>query len=298
MLRAMTDAPERLSCRAACLAVGEPLLGSAAEAPLFAAVSWPKPRWHADKIVLSDGLPAELGALAKSLGKKLQLRLMQRAGSADPARVELVCADFASGRSAALDGLAPSDAAGRIAAFAAGEAIGPALARPLVLVCTDGKHDACCGKLGRSLLLALRAAGVDAVEASHLGGHRLAANALVLPTGELYGRVEPEDVPKLVEALQHGRVYARRLRGRSGRSEAAQLAEGAALARFPAATHVRVAGAESARGPAHVELLDGDVRRSLEVRCVLRAFTAIASCGDAEPERRERWVVESVREQT
>ena len=293
MLRAMNDAREPLSCREACLAAGEPLLGTAAESPLFAALAWPKPRWHHDKIALSEGLPAAFGALAKSLGKRVQLRLFQRAASAGTERVELVCADFAARRSARLPDLDPVEACERIAAFAAGERIGPELAQPLVLVCTDGKHDACCGKHGRSLFLALRSAGVDAVEASHLGGHRLAANALVLPTGELYGRVEAGDVPQLVESLRHGRVYGRCYRGRSGLSETAQLAEAAARARFPGA---RIAALGT--GPVvAVELRDGDTARRLEVRCVMRPFTALASCGDAEPERRERWQVESVREE-
>jgi hypothetical protein len=162
------------------------------------------------------------------------------------------------------------------------------------LVCTDGKHDACCGKHGRSLFLALRAAGVDAAEASHLGGHRLAANALVLPGGELYGRVEAADVPALIEALRHGRVYERCYRGRSGLAEAAQVAEGAARARFPAA---RVLAVAPAGDTLRVELRDGDTARRIEVRCAVRAFRGLGSCGDAEPERRERRVIESVHEE-
>lgn len=295
MLRAMNDAPEPISCHDACLAAGEPLPGSASESPLFAALSWPKPRWHADKILMSEGLPAELAALAKSQGKRLQLRLFQRAGAAlEPGRVELVCADFAARRSAHARDVPLADAPARIAAFAAGERIGPALEAPLVFVCTDGKHDACCGKLGRSLFLALRAAGVDAVEASHLGGHRLAANALALPGGELYGRVEAGDVPALVDAVRHARVYGRCYRGRTGLAELAQIAEAAALERFPRA---RIASIAPNDAGASVALADGDATRRLAVRCVSRPFTAIASCGDAEPERRERWLVESVREE-
>jgi hypothetical protein len=184
--------------------------------------------------------------------------------------------------------------------FLAGDDAAPPLERPVLLVCTDGKHDLCCGKLGRSILAALRADGrIDAVEASHLGGHRLAANCLALPGGELYGRVGSADVPALVESVRHGRVYPPRYRGRTGLDELAQVAEAAALARVPNAPRIRIGDAVS-DGDAcvvPVEVGDGDSIRRLAVRCAARVFTALSSCGDAEPERRERFVVESVREE-
>jgi hypothetical protein len=150
-----------------------------------------------------------------------------------------------------------------VSAFLAGDAHAPPLDSALALVCTDGKHDACCGKLGRSLVAALRADGrVEAAEVSHIGGHRLAANCLALPSGRLYGRVGALDAPALAESIRHDRVLLRCYRGQSGLSELEQVQEAAALA-----------GARN-------------------VRYTRRAFSAIASCGDAEPERRERWVAE------
>jgi hypothetical protein len=297
----MSGSPS-LACSASSLDSGEPLAGTASEARYFAAVSWPKALWHEDKIALSEGLPANLRELeksAKKAGQKLQLRLFQRA-QARTDRVELLCTDFQTRRSAELRDLAPEDCAAAIGRFLAGDVVATPLARPLVLVCTDGKHDLCCAKLGRGVVAALRAdARVDVAEVSHLGGHRLAANALVLPTGELYGRVDAADVPSLVEAAQHGRVYLARYRGRSGYDELAQVAEAAALARHPGAEE-REIGAPAIDGAARVlrvGLATGDSRARLAVRCVTRAFEAISSCGDAAPERRERWVVESVREE-
>jgi hypothetical protein len=296
------SAPPSLACSASSLASGEPLAGTASEARYFAAVSWPKALWHEDKIALSEGLPENLRALeksAKKAGHKLQLRLFQRE-RAGTDRVEVICADFADRRSARFPDLAPDDAASAIERFLAGDVPEPPLARPLVLVCTDGKHDLCCAKLGRGVVAALRAdARVDVAEVSHLGGHRLAANALVLPTGELYGRVDAASVPALVEASRHGRVYLDRYRGRSGYEELAQLAEAAALARHPDAAKLEI-GAPLNDGAARVlrvALAAGDSRPRLAVRCVTRAFEAISSCGDAAPENRERWVVESVREE-
>src|SRR4029077_12254138 len=61
---------------------------------------------------------------------------------------------------------------------------------PLVLVCTHGRHDACCAERGRPRAAAMSALRRDAVwECSHLGGDRFAGNVLVLPEGLGYGQV-------------------------------------------------------------------------------------------------------------
>jgi hypothetical protein len=193
--------------------------------------------------------------------------LFQRAGAVSTSEVEVVSADFATRRTAHHRAVPAPHAAGLVAAFLAGDAHAPPLEQPLALVCTDGKHDACCGKLGRSLVAALRADGrVEAAEVSHIGGHRFAANCLALPSGRLYGRLTVLDAPALAEAIRHDRVYLPRYRGRTGLGEREQVEEAAAL------------GGDAA------------------VQCTRREFSAIASCGDAEPERRERWVVQSATE--
>ncbi len=298
----MSDAAPRM-CSEDSLATGEPLAGTASDARFFAAVSWPKALWHHDKVALSEGLPESLRELEKSArqsGQKLQLRLFQRAGGAATERVEVICADFLEARTAHHRDLAAERSAAAIAQFLAGDRAAQPLERPLLLVCTDGKHDLCCGKLGRALVQSLRSDGrVDAAEVSHLGGHRLASNCLALPTGELYGRVGAADVRPLVDALQRGRVYLPCYRGTSGLDELAQVASAEALARFPDATEIRVGVTEDVAGAriVPVALRDGDTVKRLAVRCVVREFRAIASCGDTQPEQRERWVVESAQEE-
>src|SRR6185437_13141206 len=59
-------------------------------------------------------------------------------------------------------------------------------------------------------------------ECSHLGGDRFAPNVLVLPAGQLYGRVT--DPAALVAASEAGRTLPDRLRGQVGLSGAAQAA--------------------------------------------------------------------------
>ena len=98
---------------------------------------------------------------------------------------------------------------------------------PLFLVCTHGKHDRCCARLGRPVYEALR----DQVEdgwvwqSSHVGGDRFAGNVVALPDGVYYGRVEPAETWPVVEAALARRVYLPCYRGRSCYGFAAQAAE-------------------------------------------------------------------------
>jgi len=100
---------------------------------------------------------------------------------------------------------------------------------PSYLVCTHGSHDLCCAVRGRPVLRALAELRPDHVwETTHVGGDRFAANVLVVPTGDLYGRVTPDDALRLVEDTDAGRVLVDHLRGRLGLAPAAQV--GLALA--------------------------------------------------------------------
>jgi hypothetical protein len=96
---------------------------------------------------------------------------------------------------------------------------------PLYLVCAHGKHDPCCALRGRPIAQAIQRLRPGRVwETTHLGGDRFAANVLVLPTGELYGRVTEQLVPDLVETADAGRILPAQLRGQIGLSSIAQAA--------------------------------------------------------------------------
>jgi sucrase/ferredoxin-like protein len=86
---------------------------------------------------------------------------------------------------------------------------------PVYAVCTHGIHDMCCAIEGRPVAAALARLVPGRVwECSHVGGDRFAANVLVLPTGQLYGRVT--DAAELARAGEDGRVLPELLRGRVG----------------------------------------------------------------------------------
>ncbi|HYO78089.1 MAG TPA: sucrase ferredoxin [Thermoanaerobaculia bacterium] len=127
--------------------------------------------------------------------------------------------------------------------------------RPLVLVCTHGQHDSCCGRRGYPLFDALREQeGIDVWQCSHIGGDRFAANALVLPWGIYYGPVEPRDAKDLVDTAMRGDILIPAYRGRSSMSRPAQAAE----------TFVRratnVTGRDALRVLSRETLVDGRMR--------------------------------------
>jgi hypothetical protein len=140
------------------------------------------------------------------------------AAYADPARPWLETTTLASPD--AMTGL-------DLVALRRGRSVGlPRTDRPVLAVCTQGRHDPCCAELGRPTVAALAAAYPDETwEVSHIGGDRFAANVLVLPTGLYYGRVLPGDAAHLASRHLEGRLRLDLLRGRSGFGFAVQAAE-------------------------------------------------------------------------
>lgn len=98
---------------------------------------------------------------------------------------------------------------------------------PLHLVCTHGRRDVCCAVRGVAVYEAMAAVSpLEVWHASHVGGHRFAANVVSLPEAVCYGRVEAAEATALLEAHRRGEIYAlERLRGRSSEPRAVQAAE-------------------------------------------------------------------------
>lgn len=97
---------------------------------------------------------------------------------------------------------------------------------PLFLVCTHGKHDACCAERGRPLCAAMSKVAPDNTwEVSHIGGDRFAANLLVLPHGLYYGRLTPDAAGDVVRAHFAGELDLEHLRGRCAYPFPVQAAE-------------------------------------------------------------------------
>lgn len=97
---------------------------------------------------------------------------------------------------------------------------------PVYLVCTHGRHDACCAIRGRPLAAGLERRLPGAVwECSHMGGDRFAPNLLALPHGFYYGRVDEEAAHEVLDAHARDEVALPWLRGRTTFAPPAQAAQ-------------------------------------------------------------------------
>jgi hypothetical protein len=106
-----------------------------------------------------------------------------------------------------------------------GHARGPGPGRRY-LVCTNGARDPCCAIRGPAVAQALdRVRPRQVYECSHLGGHRFAANVLVLPDGLCFGRLDARSAPGLADELDAGRLPLDHLRGRTAYGAEQQAAE-------------------------------------------------------------------------
>ncbi len=97
----------------------------------------------------------------------------------------------------------------------------------LALVCGHGTRDTCCSLRGTAVFgaLAQRLGDEELWISSHQGGHRFAANVLVLPTGLQFGRVQPEEAPLVVARAFAGRIDLGHYRGRTCYEPPVQAAE-------------------------------------------------------------------------
>lgn len=109
---------------------------------------------------------------------------------------------------------------------------GTAVETSLVLVCGHGSRDQCCALRGTAVFGALagRLGEEELWISSHLGGHRFAANVLVLPAGLQLGRVEVSEAPFVVARALAGKIELERYRGRTCYSSTVQAGEHAVRA--------------------------------------------------------------------
>jgi hypothetical protein len=174
------------------------------------------------------------------------------------------------------------------AALAGTGAPGP---QRLALVCTNGKRDQCCALRGRPVAAAVAAAGGwDTWECSHLGGHRFAATLLLLPSGDMFGQLDPESAREVLRQFDAGRIVLPNYRGRCGQPFPVQAALHAAAIRLGDCRRgtIRASSVRSAGDLWEVEVSHRADDRGPE--CVYRVIIgrtrlapALLSCADAEP---------------
>lgn len=211
---------ERFSCARESWALDEPLLGTASQVARWVVVEQPG-SWGADALRQSD-LPVEVAEelVRRCRAWRARPLLIRRRGGGDDGLRRVFVASSAPGAAWArrfvleeapqvldldLDALADDEPVG-----------GEPVAGPLLLTCTNGRHDACCAEYGRGVAAALDEPFPDrAWECSHIGGDRFAANVLVLPEGVYYGRVTASAAVGIANLHQAGSLSLPHFRGRS-----------------------------------------------------------------------------------
>ena len=169
---------------------------------------------------------------------------------------------------------------------------------PLLLVCANGRRDRCCGHAGGRLADALwRGPHAERVlTCTHLGGHRFAPTALLLPIGVLHGRLDEPGAAGLLSGATEGPMGTDTLRGHSTLEPPAQVAE----------VHARTVTGYGGLPPLQVELtayddpdrLGAAVRgwgghgdqESVRFDVVRSSDPALLSCG-REPEATTHWSI-------
>jgi hypothetical protein len=162
--------------------------------------------------------------------------------------------------------------------------------RQLVLVCGHGTRDPCCALHGTAVYAALadRLGDEEVWISSHQGGHRFAANVLVLPAGLQFGRVGPGEAPYLAARALSGRIELDRYRGRTCYASSTQAAERAVreAEALEGVADLRLAEIDGARvrfrawdGSEHVALVEEVVGSRVPASCGVepenqRAFSA------------------------
>jgi hypothetical protein len=261
-----------MSCAAESSAAAAPLAGSATQARRWLVVEH-RGQWGRD-VVADTVFSAPVAE--RLVGFDGRVLLVRRPRRASPSVTVFYADTTETGGElrrlalASLDDLATAD-------LEAGEVV----AGPLVLVCAHGRRDACCARLGPPAYDALREHGEEGSiwQSSHHGGHRFAANVLVLPWGVQLGRVDPATAAVVMETLAERRIPLDLYRGRTLYEPHVQAAEIAARRRYELDHVDALRLVSDERGQVRFAGPSGDIEAVVTER---EGPTVPASCG-AEP---------------
>lgn len=279
-----------MRCSTLSEALGEPMIGSVEQRVRWLLVE-DRSAWG--RKAADDVLGAERARDAKRLGVRLLLIRRREGDPAADAVRRAILVDTATREMAIRTVTDLADLDIEAAAGAPVGAFGTPHAEPILLVCTNGKRDACCALRGRALMSALAADHAERTwECTHLGGHRFAGNLVCLPGGFVYGRVTALDGPRLADAYLAGQIDPMRLRGRSDWPAPAQVAEQALRARdgLTGLDDVRLHACDVADGQAVVTLATpAGAARRFELHAEQIAPPRQISCAADELETPIHW---------
>ena len=212
-------------CADLSAAAGESLVATATSVDMWLLVevrgTWP--RDVSDPTALGEAASARIATWLADVPSS-RLLFIRRPGPARDRRVVFVVRALEQEAQVRRLELGPEDDLVDVDLDAGGDVVDA----QLVLVCGHGTRDACCALRGSAVYGAL-AADLERDSlwlSSHQGGHRFAANVLLLPSGIQLGRVAPEDASRLVGDALVRRIPLDHYRGRTAYSAREQAADG------------------------------------------------------------------------
>jgi len=225
---------ETSSCFQASLDVGEPIFATAVTGTDLWLLLEHDGQW-APKILKSPGLEARTrswleGFLADHPTARPQLIRCEAKGGDRPKRFFFVRSGDIDPAVWAFDFEDPAELeAIDLRALAADRRAYPERrwTRPLFLVCTHGKRDACCARLGPPIARELREDWAEEVwQSSHIGGHRFAATMVCFPWGHVFGRLDAASSRRVAKGYASRRLTdLLNYRGRTAWARPVQAAE-------------------------------------------------------------------------
>jgi hypothetical protein len=305
-VRAVDTAPlpddDALACAMASRSLRAPLRGTAPVALGWVAVEQPG-AWGRDALTESR-LPAEVAAhiAAATADTPVRPQVLRRPGRDDTPHATVVLLAHAAQGATWMERLELDDPRElldldpAVAASPDQPGLGAPVEEPAYLVCTHARRDACCARWGRPVSSALAEVHPELVwETSHTGGHRFAANVVVLPEGLVYGGLDPERALQVVATHRRGLIDLETLRGRSSLQRASQAADWFVRERMAlrGIDDVVVGAPSEPRGPEAVVTVEAsvpeaDVTVALSLRATPTGTDRPVSCG-APPEDPGRW---------
>lgn len=270
---------------------GEPLAGSAPYALGWIVVEEPGP-WGRNALRDSP-LPDSIGEACEELLERSAVRTIlarhatrRKLGAREPRNVWLAhaSADTRAWRHILVDSM-EQILEWDLAGIAEGKVpqVGSEPVRPVEFICTHSRRDRCCAIFGRARAIARP----DSWECSHLGGHRFAATSLLLPTGQLFGRLGATDADDMTTASMRGASYL---------SPAEQVADIAVREHIGADIRARMLCRQRSATPTEtvIDVQDPD-GHSWSVTCRPQTYLRASSCG-SDDSPATAWIAVAIHE--
>ncbi|GAA0933142.1 hypothetical protein GCM10009554_18090 [Kribbella koreensis] len=212
-----------LRCAAAAEHRGDTLSATAPPAIRWLLIEHRAPWPRKALTALGDGLAGEVARLCAAAGiRPVLIRRHGRQDRSTTRRWALI--DSRPGQESVRWGDLPTDE--HLLNVLSGRDPGTPSTDPIYLICTHGRHDACCAIRGRPAAAALSNAFPDRTwECSHIGGDRFAANLVFLPHSLFYGHVPSTKAVDLATHYNEGLIVPEYLRGSGAHPPPVQAAQ-------------------------------------------------------------------------